>query len=69
MTQCYLKKTLRLVANDNCQKCEGTGIMATNSYVAVSHKLEVTFEICHCVRIKPIGLMLPATTPNVIVKP
>lgn len=62
-----LKKTLRLVANDNCQHCEGTGIRATNTYHAALRKLEVEFEICPCVRVKPLGLMLPRLTPDVTV--
>lgn len=64
----YLKRTLRLVANDNCKFCEGTGVKATNEYERVSRKLVVTFEICECVRVKPIGLFLPPTTPDVTIK-
>ena len=62
-----LRKTMRLVANDNCSDCQGTGIKATNEYVAISRKLQVEFAICACVRVKPIGLMLPRKTDDVTV--
>lgn len=64
-----LRKTLRLVANANCPTCDGTGIRATNQYLPSARKLEVTFEICGCVRVKPIGLYLPSKTPDVTIAP
>jgi hypothetical protein len=60
----YLKRTMRLVASNGCDICEGTGIQR---YSAGLRKLEVTFDICPCVRVKPIGLYLPKKTPDVIV--
>lgn len=59
-----LRKTLRLTADNDCTTCEGTGIKATNTYFPGSRKLEVVFEICGCVRVKPLGLYLPPVTPD-----
>lgn len=67
MAKTYLKRTLRLVADNGCKVCEGTGIRAENHYSVGCRKLEVAFDICPCVKVKPIGLYLPKKTPDVIV--
>jgi len=66
-TKKSLKKTMRLVAKDDCEHCQGTGIKAVNEYVGISRLLRVEFAICSCVRVKPIGLFLPSVTPDVSV--
>ena len=62
-----LRRTMRLVASDGCEICQSTGVRAANEYERVSRKLVVTFDICPCVRVRPVNLMLPKVTPDVVV--
>lgn len=54
-TRRKLRKTLTVRAKDDCTMCEGTGLKVSNVYYSASRKLEVTIEVCPCVRVTAGG--------------
>lgn len=49
-----IRRQLCVQANDNCPNCGGSGLRVNNVYNAAYRRLEVTVDVCPCVRVVPI---------------
>lgn len=55
-----LTRKLMIQAGDDCPKCGGTGLSVKNEYSSIGHKLEVTIEVCSCVRLCAVPVTVSA---------
>ena len=45
------RNALKVVCDDICIHCGGSGLRVKNEYNAFSRKLEVTVDVCPCVKV------------------
>ena len=45
------QNTLKVVCAETCENCGGTGLRVKNEYNSYSRELEVTVDVCPCVKV------------------
>jgi hypothetical protein len=46
-----IKRSLRVIAKEDCENCSGSGMKVSSTYYDILRKLDITVEICSCVHV------------------
>jgi hypothetical protein len=49
-----LRRQLVVKASDGCSQCGGSGLRVENQYYAGTRRLEVTIDVCPCVKVTAV---------------
>ena len=56
MSRQAIRRKLTVTADPKCNSCGGYGLRVTNEYSVLGRKLEVTIDVCPCVRVEKLPI-------------